>query len=156
MFLLDFSLWCSPNNLCNFKSNIVLHLFNLITEAFIVRLFINKKGVRECLGKICFSFWINAMPLLALKDFSLKCWKKFSLLSSYIPRCFWQLVCATGAISKLTVGWFVFLNLCEKITSCASLFRSRLKEIFQWFWSDSYSKSLQTNVCVNSVSSWRK
>ena len=43
-----------------------------------------------------------------------------------------QLVCATGASLRCTVGLSVFLDFCGKITSFACLFISGLKDIFHW------------------------
>ena len=139
------SLWCFSNSTSNCKSSIVLNLLRFAAEAFIVGLIINCITIikmrsnkwlmysnKSVSWKSVLVLYHSNTPLLAFDVFSLICWRKFSFSSRYIPRCFWQAVCATRASLKYTMWWSVFLYFREKITFCVCLVISGLKDIFHW------------------------
>ena len=76
------------------------------------------------------SLRIIPMSLLALFIFSLIWYLNVSSPSRCIPKCFWDDICWTEKLLKERDGWYALFSFREKITSCACLDGSRLKDIF--------------------------
>ena len=75
-------------------------------------------------GRTFWSLQIMPIVLFAFDSILLRCSSKFSFLSSYIPKSFWEFVLATGTLLKVKGGWDVidlfagknkFMTLCKNI-----------------------------------------
>ena len=87
---------------------------------------------RNDLGRIVWNLRNRPIVLLIFWVIFFMCSKTFSLMSNFIPRCFWDILFFKGMPLNSRQGWSSFLVFLLNITSCACLVKSRLKIIFNW------------------------